>query len=66
MDIQAHEIKIVIWVHRLLRWTLGGIMMASGIIYYNEGSWALIIFGLALIITGFFKPRGCIGGSCEM
>jgi hypothetical protein len=57
----------LIWFSKGLRWLLGTIFTAVGIIYYNEGGWPAILFGAAMIITGFFRPRRCLGsenGDC--
>lgn len=57
----GNDEKLVTWFSRLLRWGLGGFFVLSGIIYYDKGAWPAILFGSALLITGFFKPKRCIG-----
>lgn len=53
--------KIVTWFSRLLRWSLGGFFIATGIMYAGKGGWPAILFGTLILITGFFKPKRCIG-----
>jgi hypothetical protein len=49
-----------IWFHRIFRWMFGLLFLGAGIIYFDEGAWPAIAFGLLLVITGFFRPRRCI------
>lgn len=52
---------------RALRWLLGSVFIAVGVMYFREGGWPAILFGGVLFITGFFRPRRCLGegnGSC--
>lgn len=49
-----------LWFHRILRWMLGLLFLGAGIMYYRDGAWPAIAFGLLLVITGFFRPRRCI------
>ncbi|OJY82418.1 MAG: hypothetical protein BGP13_22370 [Sphingobacteriales bacterium 40-81] len=60
------SIRLTIWISRLVRWGLGGLFMAIGILYFNKDGWPAILFGAAMIITGFFRPKRCIGDSCEL
>lgn len=55
------EEKLVIWFSRLLRWSLGIFFIATGILYADEGGWPAILFGTLMLITGFFKPKRCMG-----
>lgn len=55
------EEKIVTWFSRLLRWGLGGFFLVSGIVYYGKGAWPAIVFGAVILVSGFFRPRRCIG-----
>ena len=55
------DVKMIIWFSRLLRWSLGMLFIATGCIYASEGGWPAILFGTLILITGFFKPKRCIG-----
>jgi hypothetical protein len=51
-----------------IRWFLGAVFTTVGIIYVREGGWPAILFGAVMIITGFFRPRRCLGsenGDCD-
>ena len=51
-----------------IRWFLGAVFTAVGILYYKEGGWPAILFGAVMIITGFFRPRRCLDnedGECD-
>lgn len=54
------EEKMVIWFSKILRWSLGIVFIATGILYAGEGGWPAILFGTLILITGFFKPKRCI------
>lgn len=54
--------RLTIWFSRTLRLSLGIFFIAAGIAYYKEGSWPAILFGAALVITGFFRPKRCLDG----
>lgn len=58
--------KNVVWLSRLLRWGLGVFFIIVGFIYYTAGGWPAILFGAIFFITGFFRPKRCIDGSCEI
>lgn len=58
--------KSVEWFSRILRWGLGILFMTVGYIYFQEGGWPAIVFGIAFFVTGFFRPKRCIDGSCEI
>ena len=60
------SIRLTIWVSRLVRWGLGSFFIAIGIQYFNQDGWPAILFGAIMIITGFFRPKRCIGDSCEL
>ena len=67
MKNDSRDIKIVLWVNRIIRWGLGITFLCIGIKYQDEGRWFAIVFGLAFIITGFFRPRRCLEeGGCEI
>lgn len=54
------SVRITIWFSRILRWSLGIFFMSVGVWYYGEGGWPAILFGLVLVITGFFRPKRCL------
>ncbi|MBO9205256.1 MULTISPECIES: hypothetical protein [Niastella] len=55
------NVKMIIWFSRLLRWLLGILFISTGFTYVKEGGWPAILFGTLILITGFFKPKRCIG-----
>lgn len=59
-------VRITIWFNRILRWSLGVFFITMGIGYYKEGGWPAILFGAALVITGFFRPKRCLDESCNL
>lgn len=58
--------KNVEWFSSILRWGLGILFMFIGYIYWSEGGWPAIVFGIAFFVSGFFRPKRCIDGSCEL
>jgi hypothetical protein len=59
--------KGLTWVSRSLRWGLGSIFIAVGIVYFKDGGWPALLFGAVMIVTGFFKPKRCIADeNCEL
>lgn len=60
------DIKLVILLHRLLRWGFGVLFTTIGIVYYNEGAWAAILFGGIFLVTGFFRPKRCLQEDCKV
>lgn len=58
--------KNVIWFSRLLRWGLGIAFTATGFLYYAEGGWPALLFGVLLFATGFLRPKRCIDESCGL
>ena len=54
--------KLVIWFSRLVRWSFGVVFIVSGIVHYDSKAWLTIAFGAVILITGFLKPKRCIGG----
>jgi hypothetical protein len=57
--------KLILWFSRLLRWTLGAIVLGMGI--YSRYDWYSISFGIILIVTGFLNPKRCVDdttGNC--
>jgi hypothetical protein len=52
--------KLVTWFSRLLRWGLGVAFILTGILYEDKANWPVILFGVLLVVTGFFKPKRCI------
>lgn len=63
---ETSSTKNAVWLSRLLRWGLGAGFIAVGIIYFNEGGWPVILFGSVFFATGFFRPKRCIDGNCEL
>jgi len=59
--------RFVIWFSSILRWVLGSIFIVLGCFYSGDGGlWALMLFGLAFIITGFIRPKRCLDDDCKM
>jgi hypothetical protein len=59
--------KGLTWVSRSLRWGLGSIFIAVGIVYFKDGGWPALLFGAVMIVTGFFKHKRCIADeNCEL
>jgi hypothetical protein len=59
---------LVIWSSRVLRWSLGLLMLVFGYIHIKEeNAWIMIGFGIIIITTGFLRPRRCLGEqSCKV
>ncbi|MGN6490947.1 MAG: hypothetical protein ACTHLE_03045 [Agriterribacter sp.] len=57
--------KLVLW-HRLVRWALGAFFIGIGSVYFSEGAWPVLLFGVAIMVTGFFKQRRCLVGTCDI
>lgn len=60
------ETRRVIWFSRILRWGLGAFFAGAGIIYFAEGAWPAILFGVLIFATGFFRPKRCLDESCSL
>lgn len=58
--------KNVVWFSRLLRWILGIVFTTVGILYFNDGGWPALLFGIVFFTSGFFRPRRCIDGTCTL
>lgn len=58
--------KNIVCFSRLLRWGLGILFMIIGLIYYEEGGWPAILFGVIFFATGFLRPKRCLENSCEL
>lgn len=58
--------KNVVWFSRLLRWALGIVFTTVGVLYFNDGGWPAILFGIVFFATGFFRPRRCIDETCSL
>jgi len=57
--------KLAIWFSRILRWSLGLVFIVMGCNHgKDESDWAIIIFGLIIFVTGFFRPKCCINDNC--
>lgn len=63
---EEKSIRITIWASRIIRRLLGGLFITIGSIYFTEGGWPAILFGTVIFITGFFRPRRCIGDTCDL
>jgi hypothetical protein len=57
--------KGLVWLSRSLRWGIGTIFIATGLVYFKEGGWPALLFGGLMFITGFFRPRRCMDDQCE-
>ena len=53
--------KLITWFSRVLRWILGCSFIVTGILYDDQMNWPAILFGTLIVVTGFFKPKRCIG-----
>jgi hypothetical protein len=59
--------KWVIWFSRILRWLLGtGLISLSYQYAKDDYAWVLLVFGVLLIITGFFRPKRCLDENCKI
>jgi hypothetical protein len=63
---KTNQTTFLLWFNRLLRWSLGATFITVGILYAKAGGWPAILFGALIFITGFFRPRRCIGNECEL
>ncbi|MBO9561567.1 MAG: hypothetical protein J7621_02290 [Niastella sp.] len=63
---KTNSATIITWFSRLLRWLLGAAFITVGILHAKAGGWPAILFGALIFITGFFRPRRCIGGECSL
>jgi hypothetical protein len=65
MDMLARikNIEWALWLSRIVRWGFGGSVICLGIHFNYE--WPVIIFGVLLFITGFFRPVRCMDGRCD-
>jgi len=50
----------------LLRWLFGILFISLGLVYYEEGTWPAILFGIVFFITGFFRPKRCLEEGCQI
>lgn len=50
----------------ILRWVLGSVFLGVGIVYIRDGAWPAILFGVAFIVSGFFRPRRCLDDGCDL
>lgn len=55
-----------VWFSRILRWVLGIIFIGAGIRYLNQEGWPVLVFGIIIFITGFFRPRRCVDDQCNV
>lgn len=61
--IDNKETKIIIWFNRIFRWSLGSLFSIVGFLYDSK---IAIGFGIAMIITGFFRPKRCLQEGCNI
>ena len=61
----SKDTKRLILVSALLRWLFGILFISLGLVYYEEGTWPAILFGLVFFITGFFRPKRCLEEGCQ-
>jgi len=66
MKNDTRDTRIILWVNRAIRWGLGITFLAIGILNNEEGRWFAIVFGAALVTTGFFRPRRCLEDNCTV
>jgi hypothetical protein len=57
--------KLAIWFSSILRWILGLVFVITGYNYREDGGWILMIFGIVIVVSGFFRPRRCIDDGCN-
>lgn len=50
----------------MLRWVMGSVFLGVGIAYIRDGAWPVILFGVAFIVSGFFRPRRCLDDGCDL
>ena len=61
------ENKLAIWFSSILRWSLGLVFIVMGFNQPKDDStWAIIIFGVIILVTGFFRPKCCISDNCNI
>jgi len=59
--------KLALWFSSILRWSLGLLFMAMGYInLQDESAWVILVFGLIIFATGFFRPKRCIDDNCKI
>lgn len=63
---ESRSIGTTIWLSRIIRWGLGSVFIGIGIKYFDQDGWPAILFGIAMIATGFLRPDRCIGETCDM
>ena len=60
------ENKLAIWFSSILRWSLGLLFIAMGFTHSNDDdAWAIWVFGLIILVTGFLRPKCCIDNNCK-
>jgi hypothetical protein len=63
----TRENKIAIWFSSILRWFLGLLFMIMGFTHFKDDrDWLVMVFGLIIFVTGFFRPKCCIGSNCKI
>ena len=57
--------RLVIMISRLLRWSLGSLLIYLGYTRVQESyAWLLLVFGAGTIVTGFLRPTRCLDKNC--
>jgi uncharacterized membrane protein len=54
------------WFSRIVRWLFGGVFICVGILFFNQGGWPVLVFGIVIFLTGFLKPRRCMNNDCTL
>ena len=60
----ANNNKRLILFSALIRWGLGLLFVSLGWVSYKDGAWPVIVFGIIIFVTGFFKPKRCLKEGC--
>lgn len=66
MKKDTQETLLLIWAHRIVRWSFGGAFLLYGLSHHEEGSWFAIAFGAAILLTSFFRPKRCLEETCSL
>ena len=66
MQNDSRNTKLLLWVNRTIRWGMGIAFLSIGMMIKEEGRWFALVFGAALIISGFFRPRRCLEENCTI
>lgn len=61
-----NDLQVALWFSRLVRWGFGTAFVLIGAKFIHDDGWPALMIGVAFFISGFFKPRRCIEGECEL